>query len=65
MVKGLLTSNYLQGADGQKIRVIMVPSFAKTGSIVLLNLSNLDCTEIQITDSDRTTQQNENMDISE
>ncbi|CDS05496.1 hypothetical protein LRAMOSA08024 [Lichtheimia ramosa] len=55
----------IEGADGQKIRVIMVPSFAKTGSIVLLNLSNLDCTEIQITDSDRTTQHNENMDISE
>ncbi|CAO3703164.1 unnamed protein product [Rhizopus stolonifer] len=40
--------NLLQGPDGQKIRVILLPSFAETGTVVLLNISNLECTTINI-----------------
>ncbi|KAI9342995.1 DNA polymerase alpha/epsilon subunit B-domain-containing protein [Pilaira anomala] len=40
----------LVGPDGQKIRVILVPSFAKTGIMVLVNLKTLECTTVTISD---------------
>ncbi|KAI9251191.1 phosphatidylserine decarboxylase-domain-containing protein [Sporodiniella umbellata] len=33
----------LLGAEGQQIRTILLPSFAKTGTVALLNLSTLEC----------------------
>ncbi|KAI9252432.1 DNA polymerase alpha/epsilon subunit B-domain-containing protein [Phascolomyces articulosus] len=38
----------IEGPEGQKTRVIMVPSFSETGTIVLVNLGTLDCIEICI-----------------
>jgi DNA polymerase delta subunit 2 len=40
--------NLLLGPDGQQIRVILLPSFAETGTLVLLNLSNLECSIVNI-----------------
>jgi DNA polymerase delta subunit 2 len=31
------------GASGQRVRVVLVPSFAETGTIVLVNLADLSC----------------------
>ncbi|KAI9305083.1 DNA polymerase alpha/epsilon subunit B-domain-containing protein, partial [Cunninghamella echinulata] len=41
-------TSIVHGADGQKARIILVPSFAETGIIVLLNLSTLECSTVQI-----------------
>ncbi|KAI9480273.1 MAG: phosphatidylserine decarboxylase-domain-containing protein [Benjaminiella poitrasii] len=38
----------IQGPDGQKTRVILVPSFSRTGIVVLVNLKTLECTTVQI-----------------
>ncbi|KAG2219561.1 hypothetical protein INT45_013220 [Circinella minor] len=38
----------IEGPEGQKTRVVMVPSFSETGSIVLVNLGTLECSEICI-----------------
>ncbi|KAI8984018.1 DNA polymerase alpha/epsilon subunit B-domain-containing protein [Mycotypha africana] len=38
----------LYGPNGQKVRIVLVPSFEKTGILVLLNLRTLECTAIQI-----------------
>ncbi|KAI8375212.1 DNA polymerase alpha/epsilon subunit B-domain-containing protein [Blakeslea trispora] len=40
----------LQGPDGQKTRVILVPSFAETGIVVLVNLDTLECSAVHISD---------------
>ncbi|CAO3590499.1 unnamed protein product [Absidia cylindrospora] len=40
-------SRLLEGPEKQKIRVVMVPSFAETGTIALVNLSTLECTSLQ------------------
>lgn len=40
----------LLGPNGQKIRVILVPSFAETGIMVLVNLKTLECSTIYISD---------------
>ncbi|OZJ06331.1 hypothetical protein BZG36_00708 [Bifiguratus adelaidae] len=39
-------TSVITGETNQKTRVILVPSFAKTKSIVLLNLSNLECEQV-------------------
>ncbi|CAO3632074.1 unnamed protein product [Cunninghamella blakesleeana] len=41
-------TSLVQGANGQKVRVVLVPSFSETGTIVLVNLSTLECSTIQI-----------------
>ncbi|KAI8144516.1 DNA polymerase alpha/epsilon subunit B-domain-containing protein [Fennellomyces sp. T-0311] len=38
----------IDGPMGQKVRIVLVPSFAETGSIVLVNLGTLECTEVRI-----------------
>ncbi|KAI8364675.1 phosphatidylserine decarboxylase-domain-containing protein, partial [Radiomyces spectabilis] len=45
-------NNLLEGSDGQRIRVVMVPSFAETGTVVLVNLSTLECSSIEIKSPD-------------
>ncbi|KAI8974388.1 DNA polymerase alpha/epsilon subunit B-domain-containing protein [Pilobolus umbonatus] len=42
----------VKGPHGQEIRVVLVPSFAETGILVLINLNNLDCTAIEFSDKD-------------
>ncbi|KAI8089547.1 DNA polymerase alpha/epsilon subunit B-domain-containing protein [Halteromyces radiatus] len=37
----------LEGSDKQKVRVILVPSFEESGTIVLVNLSTLECSSLQ------------------
>ena len=44
----IYVDNNLIGPEGQKTRVVMVPSFSETGSIVLVNLGTLECSEICI-----------------
>jgi hypothetical protein len=36
-------ATYLVGSDGQKVSIIMVPSFGETGCCALLNLRTLEC----------------------
>ncbi|CAO0802974.1 unnamed protein product [Mucor circinelloides] len=36
----------LNGPNGQKVRVILVPSFAETGIMVLVNLKTLECSAV-------------------
>ncbi|KAI9317740.1 DNA polymerase alpha/epsilon subunit B-domain-containing protein [Dichotomocladium elegans] len=43
-------NSVVEGPDGQRVRVVLVPSFAKTGSIILLNMRNLECTELCVLD---------------
>ncbi len=38
----------IQGPDGQMTRLITVPSFAKTGEILLLDTETLDVTKVEI-----------------
>ncbi|KAI9495528.1 DNA polymerase alpha/epsilon subunit B-domain-containing protein [Zychaea mexicana] len=38
----------IEGPEGQKVRVVLVPAFSETGSIVLVNLGTLECSEICI-----------------
>ncbi|CEP14882.1 hypothetical protein [Parasitella parasitica] len=40
----------LLGPNGQKVRVILVPSFAETGIMVLVNLGTLECSVIHISE---------------
>ncbi|GAN05624.1 DNA polymerase alpha/epsilon subunit B [Mucor ambiguus] len=40
----------LNGPNGQKVRVILVPSFAETGIMVLVNLSTLECSAVHISE---------------
>lgn len=37
---------YGAGPEGQAVRLICVPSFARTGAIVMLNLRTLECHSI-------------------
>ncbi|KAG4301112.1 hypothetical protein PCK1_002811 [Pneumocystis canis] len=37
----------IEGENGQKTRLIMLPVFSKTGNIVLLNLSTLECEQME------------------
>jgi hypothetical protein len=37
----------VEGKDGQLVRLVMVPSFATTRTIVLVNLNDLSCTPVQ------------------
>jgi DNA polymerase delta subunit 2 len=41
------SSKLVKGLDGQQCRVIMVPSFSRSGSIVLVNLQSLECREVK------------------
>ncbi|KAI8090635.1 DNA polymerase alpha/epsilon subunit B-domain-containing protein [Thamnidium elegans] len=41
----------LVGPNGQKTRVILVPSFAETGIMVLVNLKTLECSTIHISNN--------------
>ncbi|CAG8519629.1 7560_t:CDS:10 [Paraglomus occultum] len=36
-------TSLVEGPDGRKTRIILLPSFAETGTIVLVNLSTLEC----------------------
>lgn len=36
-------TSYVEGSEGQKVRVICVPSFSSTGQAVLVNLTTLEC----------------------
>ena len=38
----------LLGPNGQKIRVVLIPSFSETGIVVLVNLSTLECHTVNI-----------------
>lgn len=40
----------LSGPDGQKVRIILLPSFAETGIMVLLNLRTLECSSFYISE---------------
>ncbi|KAI8064736.1 DNA polymerase alpha/epsilon subunit B-domain-containing protein [Gongronella butleri] len=40
----------LEGENKQKVRVVMVPSFAETGTIALVNVSTLECTSLSFND---------------
>ncbi|KAI7893626.1 DNA polymerase alpha/epsilon subunit B-domain-containing protein [Mucor mucedo] len=40
----------LEGPHGQKVRIILVPSFAETGIMVLVNLSTLECSTVHISE---------------
>ncbi|KAF7725532.1 hypothetical protein EC973_009562 [Apophysomyces ossiformis] len=41
-------TSMVEGPEGQRTRVVLVPSFAETGIVVLINLSTLECTSLQI-----------------
>ncbi|OAD04111.1 hypothetical protein MUCCIDRAFT_155525 [Mucor lusitanicus CBS 277.49] len=41
----------LNGPNGQKVRVILVPSFAETGIMVLVNLSTLECSAVHFSEN--------------
>lgn len=40
----------LLGSNGQKVRIVLVPSFAETGILVLLNLKTLECSAVHISE---------------
>lgn len=40
-------TKFIEGENGQKIRLIALPVFSETGSIVLLNLSTLECEQVK------------------
>ncbi|EMR10955.1 hypothetical protein PNEG_01100 [Pneumocystis murina B123] len=40
-------TKFIEGENGQKIRLITLPVFSETGSIVLLNLSTLECEQVK------------------
>lgn len=40
----------LLGSNGQKVRIILVPSFTETGILVLLNLKTLECSAVHISE---------------
>ncbi|KTW32161.1 DNA-directed DNA polymerase delta subunit POL31 [Pneumocystis jirovecii RU7] len=40
-------TKFIEGENGQIIRLIMLPVFSKTDTIVLLNLSTLECEEVK------------------
>lgn len=42
--------NLKLGPKGQKVRVILVPSFAETGIMVLVNLATLECSAVHISE---------------
>lgn len=35
-------TSLMEGADGQKVRVVLIPKFAETGQIVVVDLETLD-----------------------
>ncbi|ORY90030.1 DNA polymerase alpha/epsilon subunit B-domain-containing protein [Syncephalastrum racemosum] len=37
-----------EGPDGQKVRVVLVPSFSETGCLALVDLVTLECTSVQV-----------------
>lgn len=41
-------SRLVEGPQGQKCRIVTLPSFAKTGSIAMVNLRTLDCWEVKL-----------------
>ncbi|ORX58190.1 hypothetical protein DM01DRAFT_1333854 [Hesseltinella vesiculosa] len=43
-------TNVVKGEDGQSVRVVLVPSFAETGTIVLVNVSTLECLSLSFSD---------------
>ena len=43
-------TSILEGEDKQKVRIVMVPSFSQTGTIVLVNVSTLECTSMSFND---------------
>lgn len=45
-----LEERLLSGPEGQKVRIILVPSFAETGIIVLVNLKTLECSSLHISE---------------
>lgn len=45
------TKLFLLGPNGQKVRIILVPSFAETGIMVLVNLSTLECSAVHISEN--------------
>ncbi|KAI8079681.1 DNA polymerase alpha/epsilon subunit B-domain-containing protein [Gilbertella persicaria] len=56
----------LQGPNGQKTRVVLVPSFAKTGIVVLVNLSTLECSAVHISEHGiKTTKEEEDANMDE
>lgn len=40
-------TKFIEGENGQKIRLIMLPIFSKTNTVILLNLSTLECEQIR------------------
>jgi len=40
------STKIIEGREGNKVRLVMVPEFSKTSSVVLVNLKNLECKEI-------------------
>jgi DNA polymerase delta subunit 2 len=38
----------LIGPDGQQVKVVLVPSFSETNTIVLVNVNTLECKTINI-----------------
>ncbi|KAG4303821.1 hypothetical protein PORY_002784 [Pneumocystis oryctolagi] len=40
-------TKFIKGENGQMIRLIMLPIFSKTGTVVLLNLSTLECEQMK------------------
>lgn len=41
----------LLGSNGQKVRIVLVPSFAETGIVVLVNLKTLECSAVHISEN--------------
>lgn len=41
----------LLGPNGQKVRIVLVPSFKDTGIMVLVNLSTLECSAVHISEN--------------
>lgn len=59
----VLTRSLLHpGPNGQKVRVILVPSFAETGIMVLVNLSTLECSAVHISEKGIQTVNEDRMD---
>ncbi|KAI9595367.1 DNA polymerase alpha/epsilon subunit B-domain-containing protein [Syncephalis fuscata] len=38
----------VEGSEGQRVRVVTLPSFAETGMVILVNLSTLDCHAVSL-----------------
>lgn len=41
-------TSVMEGADGQRTRVVCVPSFAETGQAVLVDVATLECTVLSV-----------------